>query len=77
MVVNILTYLKTLPATYKKGLGFGLPLQGSFFGSKNLPLFSSVPPSNLVDPRLAPLVSSLGIVFPDNPNHLHIQLKWM
>ncbi|HTE25246.1 DUF2272 domain-containing protein [Flavitalea sp.] len=77
MVVNILAYLKVLPATYKKGLGFGLPLQGAFFGSKKLPLFSSVPPTNLIDPRLAPLISSLGIVFPDNPNHLHIQLKWM
>jgi peptidoglycan hydrolase-like protein with peptidoglycan-binding domain len=77
MVINILTYLKALPVAYKKGLGFGLPLQGDFFGSKKLPLFSSVPPTNLIDPRLAPLISALGIVFPDNPNHLHIQLKWM
>ncbi|MDR6806733.1 peptidoglycan hydrolase-like protein with peptidoglycan-binding domain [Dyadobacter sp. BE34] len=75
MVVNILNYLTSLPAMYKKGLGFGLPLQGDFFGRKSLKKFSSVSSTLLIDSRLSSLVSQLGYVFPDNDNHLHIQVS--
>jgi hypothetical protein len=75
MVTNILTYLTSLPAAYKKGIGFGLPLQGDFFGRKNLKKFSSVSSSLLIDSGLRQLVPQLGYVFPDNDNHLHIQVS--
>jgi phosphatidylserine/phosphatidylglycerophosphate/cardiolipin synthase-like enzyme len=76
MVINILTYLLSLPAQYKKPLGFGMPLQGGFFGNVNLKKFNSVSPSLLRTPQLVQLVTQLGYVFPDNNNHLHIQIKW-
>jgi hypothetical protein len=76
MVANILRYLLSLPSQYKKSLGFGLPLQGEFFGKTNLKKFSSVSPSLLKDADLRVLVPQLGIVFPDNDNHLHIQVNW-
>ncbi len=76
MVINILHYLSNLPSQFKKNLGFGMPLQGEFFGNKNLTKFKSVPPSNLINSDLAQLVSQLGYVFPDNNNHLHIQVRW-
>ena len=77
MVSNILTYLLSLPAQYKKNLGFGMPLQGEFFGHANLQKFKSVSVSLLKHPMLVQLVSQLGYVFPDNNNHLHIQIKWL
>jgi hypothetical protein len=77
MVTNILRYLLSLPSQYKKSLGFGLPLQGQFFGKTNLKKFSSVSPSLLKDPDLRTLIPQLGIVFPDNDNHLHIQVNWV
>lgn len=76
MVKNILSYLISLPARYKKSFGFGMPLQGSFFGDKSLPKFKSASASNLVNADLQQLVPQLGIVFPDNNNHLHIQVNW-
>jgi phosphatidylserine/phosphatidylglycerophosphate/cardiolipin synthase-like enzyme len=76
MVTNILTYLLSLPAQYKKPLGFGMPLQGDFFGHADLRKFHSVDPSLLKNTQLVQLVSQLGYVFPDNNNHLHIQIKW-
>lgn len=77
MVANILRYLLSLPSQYKKNLGFGMPLQGQFFGRTGLKKFSSVSPSLLKDPDLRVLVPQLGIVFPDNDNHLHIQVNWV
>lgn len=77
MVANILRYLLSLPSQYKKNLGFGMPLQGQFFGRTGLKKFSSVSPSLLKDPDLRILVPQLGIVFPDNDNHLHIQVNWV
>ena len=77
MVVNILTYLNSLAPEFKNEFGFGLPLQGNFFGAKNLPKFRSVDESNLIDPQLRQLIPPLGFVFPDNDNHLHIQVRWM
>jgi hypothetical protein len=74
MVIKILL---GLPAHYRKQLGFGMPLQGNFFGSKKLAKFSSVSPSNLINADLQRLVPQLGIVFPDNDNHLHVQVRWM
>jgi hypothetical protein len=77
MVANILRYLLSLPSQYKKNLGFGLPLQGQFFGRTGLKKFSAVSPSLLKDPELRVLIPQLGIVFPDNDNHLHIQVNWV
>jgi len=77
MVINILNYLTSLPPMFKKNFGFGLPLQGDFFGRKNLKKFKSVPVSNINNAELKSLIPKLGIVFPDNDNHLHIQMKWM
>jgi len=77
MVANILRYLLTLPAQYKKSTGFGMPLQGQFFGATGLTKFKSVSPSLLKDAELRTLVPKLGYVFPDNNNHLHIQVKWL
>jgi len=77
MVLNILRYLLTLPSQYKKSMGFGMPLQGQFFGKTGLAKFSSVSPSLLKDAELRTLVPQLGYVFPDNDNHLHIQVKWL
>ena len=74
MVTTILRYLTSLPSAYKKGLGFGMPLQGGFYGKKSYPKFKYQPPSNLITPDLQVLVSQLGIAFPDNDNHLHIQI---
>lgn len=73
MVIRILHYLQTLPAQYRKNLGFGLPMQGDFFGNKQLTKFTKTSPANLVDRQLQQLIPALGIVFPDNDNHLHIQ----
>ena len=75
MVLNILRYLLSLSSQYKKSLGFGMPLQGQFFGRTGLAKFSSVSPSLLKDADLRTLVPQLGYVFPDNDNHLHIQVK--
>ena len=76
MVANILRYLLTLPSQYKKSMGFGMPLQGQFFGKAGYEKFHSVSPSLLKDSELRTLVPQLGYVFPDNNNHLHIQVKW-
>ncbi len=76
MVVQILTSLVHHDARYKKGLGFGLPIQGDFFTDRSLKLFSSVSPSHIRNTEVRDLISKLGIVFPDNPNHLHIQCGW-
>ncbi|GEM_PF-1494445 len=76
MVIRILRYLVSLPAEYKKSLGFGLPLQGEFFGHKTLTKFKATDPSNLINAELKQLILQLGIVFPDNNNHLHIQVRW-
>src|SRR5688572_5805655 len=75
MVANILRYLLSLSSQYKKSMGFGMPLQGQFFGRTGLAKFSSVSPSLLKDADLRTLVPQLGYVFPDNDNHLHIQVK--
>ncbi len=77
MVINILNYLLALPSNFKKNFGFGMPFQGSFFGNKNLNKFISTNPENLFDPQLRHLIPQLGIVFPDNDNHLHIQVGWL
>jgi len=76
MVINILNYLTSLPSQYRKSFGFGLPFQGSFFWNKALPKFKSADPSNLINSQLQQLIPQLGIVFPDNDNHLHIQVNW-
>lgn len=76
MVNTILGYLLSLPSAYKKNLGFGLPLQDGFFGHSSLPKFSSVPSSYLHNADMKKLLPQLGYVFPDNDNHLHIQVKW-
>jgi hypothetical protein len=68
MVKNILRYLLTVPSPYKKSTGFGMPMQGQFFGSDG---------KTLKDPDLRTLVPQLGYVFLDNPNHLHIQVRWV
>ena len=77
MVTNIFNYLLSLPVQYNKKLGFGLPLQGDFFGHKKLKKFHAVSASLLKNVALGQLVSQLGIVFPDNDNHLHIQVRWI
>jgi hypothetical protein len=77
MVIQILNGLNSLPTRFKKSIGFGLPFQGAFFSNHSLPKFKSASPSELRDANLAGLVRQLGIVFPDNDNHLHIQVKWM
>ena len=76
MVANILRYLLTLPAQYRKKLGFGMPMQGQFFPKANFKKYSRVSSSLLINPDLRILVPQLGIVFPDNDNHLHIQVDW-
>lgn len=75
MVVRILQWLQLMPAQNRHNLGFGMPLQGAFFGNQPLAKFHSVNPNLLGDPTLRQLVPQLGFVFPDNDNHLHIQLK--
>jgi hypothetical protein len=77
MVINIFNYLYTVPAQFKKNFGFGLPLQGDFFGHKDLNKYHSLPVSNLNNDQLRQLIPPLGYVFPDNDNHLHIQVKWV
>ncbi|MGA9293548.1 MAG: hypothetical protein WBV81_13175 [Ignavibacteriaceae bacterium] len=77
MVIKILEYLTTLPPEFKKNLGFGMPLQGDFFGHHNFKKFKSVDSSNLLNPELRKLIVKLGIVFPDNNDHLHIQVRWL
>jgi hypothetical protein len=77
MVINILNYVTSMPAMFKKNLGFGMPLQGDFFGRKALEKFKSVAVSNINNSDLRNLVPKLGYVFPDNNNHLHIQVKWL
>ena len=76
MVLRILNYLTTLPSVYKHNLGFGMPLQGEFYGHSSYRKFHSVPASKLINPQLQQIVPTLGIVFPDNDNHLHIQVFW-
>ncbi|MCF1752340.1 M15 family metallopeptidase [Mariniradius sediminis] len=76
MVINILDYLMTLPSSYRKGIYLGLPFQGRFFGKQDLPKFKSTSSSNLIDSRLKELIPQLGGVFPDNDDHLHIQVLW-
>jgi hypothetical protein len=77
MVIKILRYLTTLPTPYKKRIGFGMPYQGSFFGHhSSLPKFKGNHPEALGNAELQQLVPQLGIVFPDNNNHLHIQVGW-
>jgi hypothetical protein len=77
MVIHILNYLVSLPVEYKKKLGFGMPLQGEFFGHRELVKYKSSDPSNIRNTVIRQLVTSLGIVFPDNDNHLHIQVGWL
>lgn len=77
MVNVILQYISNIPPYYKKGLGFGLPFQGSFFTNTKLKKFKSTDPNNLSDNNLKAMIPKLGIVFPDNDNHLHVQVRWM
>ncbi|HVO72637.1 MAG TPA: S8 family serine peptidase, partial [Ignavibacteriaceae bacterium] len=77
MVIKILGYIVDMPSFYKKDIGFGMPFQGDFFGHKNLKKYKGVDPSNLLNPELTRLVRTLGYCFPDNNNHLHIQVKWL
>src|SRR4029078_10978922 len=74
MVTTILKYLTYMPPVYKKKFGFGMPLQGGFFGHKQYNKYKRQPESNLLTRDLQVLVPELGIVFPDNDNHLHIQV---
>jgi hypothetical protein len=76
MVIKILSYLTSLPTQFKKGLGFGMPLQGQFFGHSNYTKYKSVDSSAVINPEIRGLVKQLGIVFPDNLNHVHIQVFW-
>ncbi len=76
MVIKILSYLLSMPSQFKQSLGFGMPLQGDFFGNQSITKFKSVPASYLLNAELRTLVPQLGIVFPDNDNHLHIQVNW-
>jgi hypothetical protein len=77
MVSTILRYLTTLPSIYKKRLGFGMPLQGQFFGRNPYAKFKYQPASNLINSDLQVLVPKIGFAFPDNDNHLHIQVSWV
>lgn len=77
MVVNILNYMKTINPYYAKNFGFGLPFQGSFFKNVGQPKFKATSPNNIIDNQLKLILPTLGIVFPDNDNHLHIQVKWL
>lgn len=77
MVINILNYLKTINPYFAKNFGFGLPFQGTFFKNVGQPKFKSISANNIIDNQLKLLIPTLGIVFPDNDNHLHIQVKWM
>lgn len=77
MVITILSYLHTIGPVYNKDLRFGLPFQGVFFGNNSLPKFRRTSPSNIIDPTIARLIAPLGMVFPDNDNHMHVQVKWM
>ncbi len=77
MVTRILKYLLSLPVKYKSSIGFGMPLQGNFFGHKSLTKFKGTDPSNLIDSGLQSLVRQLGYIFPDNDNHIHIQVNWL
>ncbi|WP_373523005.1 hypothetical protein [Aquiflexum sp.] len=77
MVINIFDYLMSLPLQYRKRMFFGLPFQGGFFKNRALPKFKSAPVSYLQDPRLREMIPHLGGVFPDNDNHLHIQVDWL
>lgn len=77
MVVRILGYLTNLPDKYKKSMGFGMPLQGQFFGHQDLTKYKGVSTTLLKNEELRKLVNQLGYVFPDNDNHLHIQFNWL
>jgi hypothetical protein len=74
MVINILNYLLIIPPEYKRNFGFGLPLQGNFFGHVNLKKFKGAPVSNIIDPQLRQVIQPPWYVFPDNDNHIHIQI---
>ncbi|MDQ6477265.1 hypothetical protein [Dyadobacter sp. LHD-138] len=78
MVKNILTSLTSLPDVYRKGrIGFGLPLQSDFFGRRKIAKFKSVSPTLIINQQIKQLIPQLGYVFPDNDNHLHIQVGWI
>jgi hypothetical protein len=53
-----------------------LPQQGEFFGHKNLVPFKGDRRALLINEDVKQLAYQLGIVFPDNNDHLHIQVQW-
>ncbi|CAN5843525.1 hypothetical protein BH11BAC4_BH11BAC4_07670 [soil metagenome] len=75
MVKNILTWLINFNVHQQLQYGFGMPLQGDFFGENSYPKYKGIDPSKLINADIKKLVPQLGIVFPDNDNHLHIQVS--
>lgn len=76
MVVFILNQLLELS---KFTFGIGLPYQGKFIKEKTGQLFKSVPKPEIIDKELNKVIERLLIqgstMFPDNNNHLHIQIR--
>ncbi len=77
MVNTILNYMHNIPSYYKKNFGFGIPFQGNFMKNVGQEKFKSTSVNNVIDNQLRTHISKLGIVFPDNDNHLHIQVRWI
>ncbi len=75
MVINIFNYLLSLDPGLRSNLGIGLPLQGEFFGRVNIEKFRSVSPDLIKNLELKKIIPQLGFLFPDNDNHLHIQIR--
>ncbi|MEO8110131.1 MAG: hypothetical protein ABI594_08870 [Ginsengibacter sp.] len=81
LVITILTYLKDLPIEFRKNLRIGLPFQDPFFppSRRKLELLGKIPAVSLhleiQNDEVKALIEELGtVVFPDNDDHMHIQV---
>ena len=76
MVIFILNSLLELD---DYSFGIGLPYQGNFLEPKTGKKFSTRPKPKIIDEDLKNIILKLekkgSFLFPDNDNHLHIQIN--
>ena len=76
LVIFILTHLQDLDKENRKHLGFGMPYQGDFIPRGTGTKYKRIDKSKIINKKIGDLLTNLSaFVFPDNDNHLHIQVR--
>lgn len=76
LVKFVLKVIKDLDDSLKPNIGFGLPYQGDFIKVGTGDKFHTSPKPTIINDDVRQLIEDNGgFIFPDNNNHLHIQIK--